>query len=68
LLPLLTVKDGFITCVIAAATAAALPLTLVVHALGRYPGRRSVSQASSPGQGKQSAEPMRCSARPACEQ
>ncbi len=45
----------------------AMLLTLVVHALGRYPGR-SVSQASSPGQGKQSAEPMRCSARPAREQ
>jgi hypothetical protein len=50
------------------ASSRALLLTLVVHALGRYPGRRSVSQASSPGQGKQSTEPMRCSARPACEQ
>jgi MFS transporter, DHA2 family, methylenomycin A resistance protein len=61
--------DGFVTCVIvaSAATAASLLVTLVVFALGRHPSRRSVSQASSPGQGKQTAEPIRCPALPACE-
>jgi DHA2 family methylenomycin A resistance protein-like MFS transporter len=62
-------RDGFVTCVLVAsgATAAALLLTLVVHALGRHAGRRSVRQASSPGQGQPAAGPLRCPVRPACE-
>jgi MFS family permease len=63
-------RDGFISCVIvaSAASGAALLLTLAVLALSHFPSRRSVSQASSPGQGKKTAEPIQCPARPACEQ
>jgi DHA2 family methylenomycin A resistance protein-like MFS transporter len=62
-------RDGFVTCVLVAsgAIAAALLLTLLVHALGRHSARRSLSQASSPGQGQQAAGAMACPARPACE-
>jgi MFS transporter, DHA2 family, methylenomycin A resistance protein len=61
-------REGFITCVIVAsvATAAALLLTLAVHALA-HPSRRSASQAHSPGQFSQAAEQLRCPARPTCE-
>lgn len=39
-------ESGFIACVVA--TAAALLLTLVAHAPGRLPGRRSLRQGASP--------------------